>query len=182
MQFQPTTIEGGPLILLDSISDERGFFARTFCEREFASQGLAQRFVQANMSHNLYKGTVRGLHMQVAPHEESKLVRCIRGAVFDVVVDLRPSSATYLSWYGTELSAANRHSLYVPQGCAHGFQTMCDDSEILYLVSAFYAPESERGYRFDDPAFNIRWPFEPTSISEKDRNWPAYDDSKDVTS
>ncbi len=160
--------------LIDQVSfeDERGSFARTFCEREFAEHGLATRFVQHSQSHSLRRGTLRGMHFQNAPHEEVKLVSCIGGTIFDVIIDLRADSAAYGQWAGFELSADNRRQLYIPAGFAHGFQTLSDNATVFYLISEFYAPEASTGVRYDDPAFDIAWPLEPAVISQKDRDWP----------
>jgi dTDP-4-dehydrorhamnose 3,5-epimerase len=145
---------------------------RAWCLREFSAQGIAFTPLQANMGLSARRGTIRGLHYQVAPALEAKLVRCTRGAVFDVVVDLRPDSPTYRSWYGADLSADNGRMLYVPEGCAHGCLSLQDDTEIHYMTSAFYSPDEVRGIRHDDPAFAIRWPLAVSEISEQDRNWP----------
>jgi len=155
--------------------DERGFFARTFCQRESLEHGLETSFVQANVSMTRCRGTIRGLHYQVAPSEEAKLVRCTRGAVWDVVLDLRPDSPTRRRWFGVELTADNHRQLYVPKGCAHGYQTLADDTELFYLVSVFYSPSDERGIRWNDPAFAIDWPVrDGVELSPKDRSWPDY--------
>ena len=163
------------MIELEKRGDYRGFFARFFCEREFAEAGLETRFVQVNNSLTAASGTLRGMHFQLPPAAEIKVVRCIRGALHDIIVDLRSGSPTYLRWFGADLSAENRVMMYIPRGFAHGFITLSDDTEALYLVSAFYAPEHERGVRFDDPRFGIRWPILPTEMSAKDREWPNYD-------
>jgi dTDP-4-dehydrorhamnose 3,5-epimerase len=152
--------------------DDRGRFMRAWCAREFEEQGNRFSPVQANMQFSPRRGTIRGLHLQVAPALEAKLVRCTRGAIFDVGVDLRPASPSFGEWCGVELTAENGRMLYVPEHCAHGFQSIEDDSEVMYLTSAFYAPESCRGARFDDPAFGIPWPLPPSAISAQDRNWP----------
>lgn len=152
--------------------DERGRFMRAWCAREFEGQGIHFVPVQANMQFSPRMGTIRGLHLQIAPALEAKLVRCTRGAIFDVAVDLRSTSPSFGQWCGAELSAENGRMLYVPEQCAHGFQTIDDNSEVMYLTSAFYAPASCRGARFDDPAFGIQWPLPVSSISEQDRNWP----------
>jgi len=157
------------LIELEPLRDERGFFARSWCAREFVEQGLETRLVQCNISWNAWAGTLRGMHYQAAPHAEVRLVRCTRGAIYDAIVDLRQDSATYRRWYGVELTADNRRMLYVPEGFAHGFQTLSDDSEVFYQMSEFYHPESARGVRWDDPAFGIRWPRPPAKMSERDR-------------
>lgn len=177
MLFEPTTLEGAYVVELQRHQDERGFFARTWCKREFAEQGLVSELVQANTALTHRKGTIRGLHYQLAPHAETKLVRCVRGAIFDVIVDLRPASATYCRWFGTRLTSDNGRMIYVPEGFAHGYQALSDDSEIFYLVSEFYAPVSERGIRWNDPRFKISWPIsDAVIISEKDRNLPDYKD------
>lgn len=174
MIFTPTRIPGAVSIDLEKHLDHRGFFARVWSSQDFERQGLSRGFVQANMAFNHRKGTLRGLHYQVAPHQEAKLVRCTRGAVFDVVVDLRPDSPAYCEWAGVELSSENNRMLYIPEGCAHAYQTLSDDAEVFYLVSAFYSPEAERGARYDDDSFGIDWPLNVSVISEKDRNWPPY--------
>ena len=175
MKFLPTPLAGAYTIELEKRGDDRGFFARLFCENEFAEAGLVTRFRQVNNSLTAAAGTLRGMHYQLPPAAEVKVVRCIRGALYDVIVDLRPDSPTYLEWFGAELSAENRAMMYVPRGFAHGFITLTDDTEALYFVSAFYAPEQERGVRFDDPRFGIRWPIAPKEMSGKDREWPDYD-------
>lgn len=174
MIFRETPLAGAYLVELDERADERGFFARAWCARELEAQGLSSYVAQINLSLNHHQGTLRGMHYQVAPHEEVKLVRCIRGALYDVIIDLRAGSATHGEWFGAELSADNRRMLYVPAGFAHGFQTLTDGTEALYQVSEFYTPGAERGVRYDDPAFAIRWPLPVTTISEKDANWPDY--------
>jgi dTDP-4-dehydrorhamnose 3,5-epimerase len=173
MMFTATLLEGAWQIELDRKEDERGFFARIWCRQELAAQGLDTEIAQESLSYNRHRGTVRGLHFQRPPHEESKIVRCTRGAVFDVIVDLRPSSLSYLRWQGFELTAENRNALYIPKGFAHGFQTLTDNTEIFYQISAFYAPESAAGYRYDDPAFGIAWPLPITVISDRDLSWAA---------
>lgn len=173
MIFEETRIRGAFILEVKKIEDERGFFARTWCQKEFESRGLNPTTVQSNLSFNKKRGTLRGLHYQVAPSEEAKLVRCTRGAIFDVAVDLRPDSPTYLEWVGAELTAENRRMLYVPEGCAHGYQTLKDDTEVFYQVSQFYSPEAERGARWDDPAIGIEWRDIGTClVSDKDKNWP----------
>lgn len=174
MQFTPIAIAGAYQIELEPRSDERGFFARAWCQQEFAAHGLATNFVQANLSSNLRKGTLRGMHYQLAPHAEAKLVRALRGAIFDVIVDLRPDSPTFRHWAGVELSGANRRALYLPEGCAHGFQTLEDDSDVFYQVSAFYAPGVEAGVAYNDPAFAIAWPLPVSVISAKDQSWAPF--------
>ncbi len=172
MKLVRTKLSGAYIIEAEKIEDDRGFFARTWCEEVFLKKGLISKIVQANLSHNHKAGTLRGMHYQRSPHGEAKIVRCIRGAIFDVIVDLRPDSKTYLKWFGIELSAENYKSLYVPVNFAHGFQTLTDDAEIFYLVSEYYHPESSTGLRYDDPAIEIRWPLGVTEISEKDSAWP----------
>lgn len=175
MIFQPTALAGAYLIELERRGDERGFFARAFCRDEFASAGLETRFAQMNDSLSARAGTLRGLHFQLPPAAEVKVVRCIRGSLWDCIVDLRPASPSYLQWIGVELSAENRRMLYVPRGFAHGFVTLQDDTEAFYLVSDRYAPEHERGLRWDDPRLGIRWPRAPVELSAKDAAWPALD-------
>ncbi len=172
MKFAETPLKGAYLVDLDRLEDERGFFARSFCEKEFSAQGLASRFVQCNVSYSRRKGTLRGLHYQEEPRAEDKLVRCTMGAVYDVVVDIRQTSPTYLKWFGTEISAENRRAVFVPRGFAHGFQTLVDDSEVLYQMSEFFHPGSARGIRWDDPSLRITWPMRETILSEKDRSYP----------
>jgi len=175
MIFTETILKGAFVLDLDKREDERGFFARTFCKHEFEQHGLDSRVVQSNLSFSRFQGTLRGMHFQVAPHQETQLVRCIRGAVYDVIIDLRPESATYLEWFGVELTAENHRMLFVPTGFAHGFQTLRPDCEVFYEVSEFYSPEAERGIRWNDPLFQIRWPAaEKCVMSPKDANWPDY--------
>ena len=175
MKFNPTPLAGACTIDLEKRGDDRGFFARLFCETEFAEAGLETRFLQINNSLSGSKGTLRGLHYQLPPAAEVKVVRCVRGALWDVILDLRAGSASFGKWFGTELSAENRTMMYVPRGFAHGFVTLTDDAEAIYLVSAAYSPDNERGVRYDDPAVGIEWPLQPVDISEKDRNWPDLD-------
>ena len=175
MRFGECPLSGAWVIDLDRHDDDRGFFARTFDRDAFAARGLDPAVVQCNTSYNTTAGTLRGLHFQAAPHGEPKLVRCTRGAVYDVIVDLRPDSATHLRWHGVELSAENGRALYVPVGFAHGFQTLQDASEVLYMMGHEYVPAAASGVRWDDPAFGIRWP--PAArriISERDRSYPDY--------
>jgi dTDP-4-dehydrorhamnose 3,5-epimerase len=175
MIFNETPLAGVYVIDMEKRGDERGFFARAFCEREFAERGLANRFVQANNSLSARKGTLRGMHYQLAPKAETKFVRCIRGALQDVVIDLRRDSSTFGQSFGAELTAENRRMMVVPKGFAHGFITLTDDTEAFYLVDEFYAPECERGIRWNDPKFAIQWPIEPVVISEKDQNYRDFD-------
>ena len=172
MKFLPVGLDGAWLVELEPRGDERGFFSRTWCEREAAAVGLHPRWVQANGSFSRDAGTLRGMHFQSAPAQEAKLVRCIRGAIFDVAVDLRPASPTYLKWYGAELTADNRRALYVPEDFAHGFLSLSENAEVSYMVSQFYTPKAEGGLRWDDPAVGIKWPREVNVISEKDAKWP----------
>ena len=174
MIFKETMLPGAYVVELDKREDDRGFFARAWCAKEFAAHSLTSHVVQANTSFNKKMGTLRGMHYQIAPHPEAKLIRCIRGSIYDVIIDLRPSSPTYKRWIGVELSAKNRSMLYVPENFAHGFVTLEDDSEILYLVSEFYSPECEQGVRYTDPAFGIVWPVKVQSMSSKDQTWPDY--------
>jgi dTDP-4-dehydrorhamnose 3,5-epimerase len=175
MIFTETPIPGAFLVDLERRGDDRGFFARAFCEREFEARGLASGFVQINDSLSARRGTLRGMHYQLAPHAETQLVRCVRGALLDVILDLRPGSPTFGRSFGAELTAENRRMMYVPKGFAHGFLTLADDTEAFYLVDAFYAPEHERGIRWDDPAFAIPWPLPPAVLSEKDGRHRAFD-------
>ena len=172
MRFTETDIIGAWVIDPNPHEDDRGRFMRAWCAREFAEHGIDFLPVQANMGFSVRKGTVRGIHYQEAPALEAKLVRCTRGTIFDVVLDLRRNSRTYGRWCGAELSAQNGRMLYVPEHCAHGYQTLEDYTEIYYMASEFYAPDSVRGMRFDDPAFGIQWPLVATAVSEQDRNWP----------
>lgn len=174
MIFTETGIPGAVIIDLDRRADDRGFFARAWCEDEFAAHGLHPRFVQANLAYSERSGTLRGLHYQHAPHEEAKLIRCIRGAVYDVIADLRPRSPTFKEWVAVELTAENRRALHIPEGCAHGYQALVDHSEVYYLVTQPYAPGAEAGIRYDDPSFGIDWPLPPIALSAKDGTWPDY--------
>jgi dTDP-4-dehydrorhamnose 3,5-epimerase len=174
MRFVETPLAGAFVIEIEPHQDERGLFARTFCRDEFVAVGLPGDFVQASVSHNLRRGTLRGLHYQAAPHEEPKLVRCTRGAIHDVIVDLRRGSTTHCRWFAVELSAENRRALYVPPGFAHGFQTLVDDTEILYQMAVAYVPELARGVRWDDRAFGIAWPIAPPFMSARDASYPDY--------
>jgi dTDP-4-dehydrorhamnose 3,5-epimerase len=169
-----TPLKDAFLIKLERREDERGFFARTWCQREFATYGLHTQWVQCNISFNKKKGTLRGMHYQVSPYEEAKLVRCTRGAIYDVVIDLRPDSPTFKHHLAVMLSAQNYKMLYIPEGMAHGFQTLENNTEVFYHMSQFYAPECGRGVRWDDPAFMISWPDDERIISERDRNYPDF--------
>jgi dTDP-4-dehydrorhamnose 3,5-epimerase len=174
MRFAPLAVNGAWLIEPERVEDERGFFARTWCTREFAAHGLTPRVVQTNVSFNTRRGTLRGLHYQTAPAEEAKVVRCTRGRLWDVVLDLRPHSRTYVAHAAVELSADNRLAVYVPEGCAHGFLTLEDATEVLYEMSEYHAPASARGVRWDDPAFAIPWPAPVHVISDRDRSYPDF--------
>lgn len=169
MKFNATPIAGAVIVELTPLLDERGFFARSWCQDEFKAHGLETRIAQCNISYNAKSGTLRGLHYQVAPSEEAKLVRCPRGAIHDVIVDLRPRSTSFKRWFGVELTASNRRMLYVPEGVAHGFVTLADDTEVFYQASQRYDPARYRGVRWDDPAFGIVWPVPIVQISERDR-------------
>jgi dTDP-4-dehydrorhamnose 3,5-epimerase len=172
VRFVDTPLAGAYVVELEPIADARGFFARSFCANEFTTHRLDPRLVQCNVSYNVKRGTLRGMHFQKAPHAEAKLVRCTRGRVYDVIVDLRPDSVTYLRWFGLELSADNRKMLFIPQEFAHGFQTLADDSEMFYQMSEFYHGESASGVRWDDPALAIQWPIADPIVSDKDRSYP----------
>jgi dTDP-4-dehydrorhamnose 3,5-epimerase len=174
MIFAETKLPGAFIIELEKREDERGFFARAWCKKEFEAHGLNSDWVQANLAFSKRRGTLRGLHYQIAPYEEAKLMRCIRGAIYDVIIDLRPESPTYKRWLGVELTADNHKMLYVPEGFAHGYQTLMDNTETFYQASQFYSPESERGLRYDDPAFAIEWPIDVQVISDKDKSWSDY--------
>jgi dTDP-4-dehydrorhamnose 3,5-epimerase len=174
MRFTPTTLKDAVLIDLDKREDPRGWFARIFCEEEFAAAGLETRFVQSNASANPKAGTLRGMHYQHAPHAEVKVIRCTRGAIWDAIIDLRPDSPTRGRWEGFELTVDNGRMLYVPEGFAHGFLSLEDASEVSYLVSYPYTPGAEGGLRYDDPAFGIAWPRPAAVISDKDAAWPPY--------
>lgn len=177
MKFHPLSLEGAYLIEPDPISDERGFFARVFCKTEFEQKDLNPNLDQCSISFNHRKGTVRGMHFQKDPHAEVKIVRCTRGAIYDVVLDLRPDSPTYKKWEGVALSAENRKMLYIPEGLAHGFQTLEDNTEIFYQISRPFAPASASGVRWNDPSFNIVWPLEISIIANKDQTFPTYEES-----
>jgi dTDP-4-dehydrorhamnose 3,5-epimerase len=174
VKFLPTALAGACIIDIETVQDERGFFARSWCREEFARHGLNPDLAQCSISFNKKRGTLRGMHYQAAPHEETKVVRCTRGAIYDVIVDLRPESPTFRKWIAVELSADNRRMLYVPLGFAHGFQSLVDDTEVFYQISTFYHPGSARGVRWDDPAFGIEWPVTERVISDKDRQYPDF--------
>lgn len=174
MIFRPTELHGAWLLDIERREDRRGFFARTMCRNEFTDRGLIGDFVQSNVSFNHVRGTLRGMHFQNPPHAEVKLIRCPRGAIWDVIIDLQPGSPTFGRWQGFELSEANQRILYVPENFAHGYQTLVDGTEVTYQVSQFYAPGAEGGIRYDDPAFAIDWPLPVACISDKDGDWPAW--------
>jgi dTDP-4-dehydrorhamnose 3,5-epimerase len=175
MIFTESPLPGAFLVDMARLEDERGFFARAYCTEEFAARGLGAEMRQCSVSYNRMKGTLRGLHYQSAPHEEHKLVRCTAGAIFDVIVDIRPQSPHYRRWFGTQLTAENRRSLFIPPGYAHGFVTLCDQTEVYYMISASHAPEHSRGYRWNDPAFSIQWPLVPGIVSQRDAQYPLLD-------
>ena len=174
MIFRETELGGAFVVETERAEDERGWFARVYDEGELEQRGLAARFAQGSVAFNKERGTLRGLHYQAEPHAEAKLVRCIRGAVHDVIVDLRPGSSTFRRWTAVELTAAGGRMLYIPEGLAHGYLTLEDETEMLYLISAPYAPEAARGVRWDDPGFGIEWPSDPRVMSEKDGSWPDF--------
>lgn len=174
MIFTETALPGAWIIDVERLEDARGFFARTWCEREFSERGLNPRVVQCSVSFNKRRGTLRGVHYQAAPHREAKVVRCTRGAIYDVILDLRPDSATFKRHVAVTLDAESRRMLYVPEGVAHGFQTLEDDTEVFYQMSAFHAPDHARGIRWNDPAFGIRWPEAERTISERDQRYPDF--------
>jgi dTDP-4-dehydrorhamnose 3,5-epimerase len=174
MQFHPTTLRDAWLVEIEPIRDQRGFFARTFCVEEFGSRALETVYPQHSMSCTARKGSVRGMHYQREPHGEAKVVRCVRGAILDVIIDIRPNSPTYCNWEKFELSSTNNRLLYIPKGFAHGFQTLCDDVEVGYLISTRYEPQAACGIRFDDAAFAISWPLPVTEISDKDLHWADF--------
>ena len=174
MIFEETPLEGAYLIDLEKQEDSRGFFARFFCKKEFSKLHLDSNIVQINNSFSKYKGTLRGIHYQLYPRQETKIIRCLKGELFDVIVDLRPNSKTFLKWFGAYLNESNRTMMYVPKGFGHAFLTLKPDTEVLYMVTEFYAPEYEKGIRWNDPAINIKWPIEPEIISDKDKNHPDF--------
>jgi dTDP-4-dehydrorhamnose 3,5-epimerase len=174
MKFSRTQIAGAFVVDIERHEDERGFFARTFCRDEFATQGLRSSFVQCNAAFNARKGTLRGMHFQEQPYEEAKLVCCTRGAIYDVILDLRPQSSTFQTWSTFELTAANRRMLYIPEGLAHGFQSLEDNTDVFYLMSETHQPGLERGVRWNDPAFAIRWPLANPIISNRDAAYPDF--------
>lgn len=174
MKFIETPLEGVYLIELEPVHDERGFFARTWCKAEFQKHGLNPNLAQCSLSFNKKKGTLRGMHYQCEPHQEAKLVRCCAGAIYDVVLDLRRGSQTFGKWFAAELSASDQKTLYIPEGCAHGFQSLEDESTVFYQISESYHPESARGVRWNDPLFDIKWPIATPILSERDRSFADY--------
>lgn len=174
MRFSPTNLAGAYVIEPEPTSDDRGFFARTWCRNEFLGNGLNPSLVQCNISYNLSRGTLRGMHYQKMPYAEAKLVRCTQGAIYDVIIDLRDYSDTFMQWFGVELTGENRKALYVPEGFAHGFITLYDKTEVLYQMSEFFHAESAAGVRWNDPAFSITWPIEVKVISERDQNYQDF--------
>ena len=172
MKFEPTPLPDAFVIEMQLFRDDRGFFSYSFDRSKFQQQGITAEIVQTNLSFNLKKGTLRGMHFQIEPKAQPKLVRCTAGAVYDVIVDLRVASPTYCKWFGVELSAENHRSLFIPMGFAHGFQTLSDNSELLYDMFEWYAPETARGVRYNDPAFGIKWPMDVSVISERDATYP----------
>ena len=174
MRFVETALQGAYVIETEPKEDERGMFARAFCQREFRQRGLKEDVAQCNLSYNISKGTLRGMHYQLPPHAEVKMVRCTRGGIYDVIIDIRRGSSSYLKWFGIELNSRNRRMLYVPEGFAHGYQALDDDSEVFYMVSQFYCPDFERGIRWNDPLFQITWPVAPPRMSPKDASHPDF--------
>lgn len=174
MIFEETKLKGAFIIDVNKLEDDRGFFGRVWCKKEFEEHGLNSNAVQANVSYNKLKGTLRGMHFQTPPHSETKTVRCTAGAIYDVIVDIRPESATFRQWIGVELSGDNFRMLYVPEGFAHGFITLTDHASVHYMVTQYYTPGAEAALRFNDPAFNIEWPMKPVVVSDKDMNHPLF--------
>lgn len=174
MIFEETILKGAFIIKLEPFQDARGFFARSFCKKEFEKQGLNSNIMQCNISYNKKKGTLRGMHYQIAPHEEAKFVSCTNGLIYDVIIDLRPDSSTYCKWISVELSANSLKMLYIPEGFAHGFQTLEDNATVFYQMTEFYHPECARGVRWNDPSFEIKWPISNLIISYKDQNYPNF--------
>jgi dTDP-4-dehydrorhamnose 3,5-epimerase len=174
VKFTETPLAGAYVIDIEPHADERGFFARTWCREEVGALGLNADVAQCSTSYNKRRGTLRGMHYQARPYAECKFVRCIRGSIYDVILDLRPSSPTYQEWFGVELTADNRRGLYIPEDLAHGFQTLADDTEVYYQISAFYRPDYSRGVRWNDPAFGIRWPLAERVMSERDLSFPDF--------
>jgi len=176
MKFTETFLEGVFMIELEKIEDERGYFARIFDSKKFEVLGLSSKISQISISNNKIKGTIRGMHYQINPFEEDKIIHCIKGKIFDVIIDLRPKSKTFKKWIGVDLTSKNNKIIYIPKGMAHGFQTLENNTEIIYQISEFFMPKFANGVRWDDPAFKIKWPLKPTIISEKDRNYEFFND------
>ena len=174
MIFKETSLQGAFIIELEMLNDERGAFARIFCQKEFEKHGLNPNIAQCSISLNTKKFTLRGMHYQKSPHNEAKLVRCSRGLIYDVIVDLRPHSSTFKKWTSIELSVKNKKMVYIPEGFAHGFQTLDDNTEVIYQMSQFYSPDHSEGFRWNDPSFKIEWPSEPKAISSKDLDFPDF--------
>ena len=180
MIFKETTLSGAFVIEPEKINDHRGYFARVWCAKELQQRGLKKELLQSNVGFSVRRGTLRGLHFQRIPHAEVKIVRCTRGAMFDVIVDLRPESSSYKRWFGVELSEENSKMIYVPEGFAQGYLTLMDNTEMNYHTSELYSPEAASGVRYDDPAFGIQWPMVPTVVSEQDRSWPLIEQRQEV--
>lgn len=176
MEFKATILKGSFVVDLSKLEDERGFFARAFCNEEFKNEGLVSEIVQANISFNKLKGTLRGMHYQKTPYQETKFIRCIKGSIFDIIIDLRKESPTYKKHFGIELTAENRSALFVPKDFAHGFITLEDNTEVIYMVSQSYVPDAEGGIHWDDSQFNLNWPIKPTNISPKDAQWSVFEE------
>ena len=176
MEFKETILKGSFVVDLSKLEDERGFFARAFCNEEFKNENLVSEIVQANISFNKLKGTLRGMHYQKTPYQETKFIRCIKGSIFDIIIDLRKESPTYKKHFGIELTAENRSALFVPKDFAHGFITLEDNTEVIYMVSQSYVPDAEEGIRWDDSQFNLNWPIKPTNISPKDAHWSVFEE------
>ena len=181
MIFSKTKLKGAYVLEIERREDERGFFGRTYCQHEFETHGIDFNIVQSNVSYNKKMATLRGLHAQLSPYKESKLVRCSTGSIYDVIVDMRKNSSTYLQWYGTELTAYNYKMMYIPEGFAHGYITLQDETEVVYQMSQYYTPVAEIGFRWDDPAFNIHWPLMPEIISVKDKSYTFYEPAFDYS-
>jgi len=181
MIFKETKLKGACTIELERIEDKRGFFARSWCRKEFAEHGLNPLIVQCNISYNKKKGTLRGMHYQSAPYEEAKIVSCISGAIYDVIIDLRPDSATFCQWFAVELSSDNYRMIYIPVGLAHGFQTLADDTTVYYQMAEYYHPECARGVRWDDPAFGVKWPIKNSIVSTRDNQFLDFISSKGIS-
>jgi len=174
MIFTETRLKGAFVIELEKVQDERGFFARTWCQLEFGKHGLNPRLAQCSVSFNHRRGTLRGMHYQITPHQETKVVRCTKGAIYDVIIDLRPDSPTFTQWVALELTSENRQMIYVPEGFAHGFQTLADNTEVFYQISEFFVPEHARGVRWNDPTFAIHWPQDHCTLSDRDKTYPDF--------